>query len=80
MWLTLRRGNCNFDRALKDKWGSTETATGVCDCSYGHTTRMGMGVLQVRIQAYIKVNFLWDYRIFDILYLLLAHSLTGTDF
>ena len=41
MQITLKRGNCNFDRALQDKWGSAETATGVRNFGYRRT--MGMG-------------------------------------
>ena len=45
MLITPRRGNCNFDRVLQDKWGSAVMARGVRDCSYGHTTGMGTGML-----------------------------------
>ena len=47
--MALRRENCNFDEVLQDKWGSAETAMGVCD--RGRVT--GTGVLWVRIRAYV---------------------------
>ena len=45
MRIALRRGNCNSDRVLQDKWRSAETATGVRDCGYGCAKGMGTGVL-----------------------------------
>ena len=51
--MARKRETCNFDEALQDKWGSAETAMGVCDC--GRTTGTGTGVLWVRIQAYVLV-------------------------
>ena len=39
MRIALKRGNCNFNRVLQDKWDSAETATGVHDCGYGYRYR-----------------------------------------
>ena len=52
MRIPLRRGNCNFNRVLQDKWGSVETATGVHD--YWRATGLGNGMLRVQIWAYVR--------------------------
>ena len=35
-----------FCLCMLHKWGSTDMATGVRDCGYGHAVGMDMGVLQ----------------------------------
>ena len=60
MRITLRRENCNFNRVLRDTCGSTETATGGRDCSYGCATGKGTG-----LRAGVDVNLFYEiYRIY----------------
>ena len=55
----MRRGNCNFDGVLQDKWGSAEMATGVLRAQvqayygyrYGRAMGTGTGVLWVQVRA-----------------------------
>ena len=58
MGIILRRGNCNFDGVLQDEWGSTETAPGIPNCGYGCTMGTGIGVLRIRIRAYVRAKTL----------------------
>ena len=55
MLITLRRGNCNFNRVLQDKWGSTNMARGVRNCGYGHGYGHATGT-DMGVRAGIDVN------------------------